>query len=68
MIIDTKAGVTAESTDTKYKAEALKKWLTGKKGFDGGIVVKDGPNGWKINRNTTYSYDTSFKGWDILEI
>ena len=49
-IIDTKAGITAESKETKYKAEALQAWLKGKKGFDGGIAVLDGPNGWKINR------------------
>jgi len=68
LIVDTKAGITAESKDTKYKAEALQKWIKGKKGFDGGIVVKDGPNGWKINRNSKYSHDSSFKGWDVLEL
>lgn len=47
-ILDTKAGFTAESNDTQYKAEALKDWLKGKSKFDGGIVVPDGPNGWKI--------------------
>ncbi len=68
LIVDTKAGITAESKDTKYKAEALQKWIKGKKGFDGGIVVKDGPNGWKINRNSKYSHDSSLKGWDVLEL
>lgn len=48
-ILDTKAGFTADSNDTKFKAEALKNWLQGKKNFDGGIVVPDGPNGWKLN-------------------
>ncbi len=47
-ILDTKAGFTAESNDTQYKAEALKEWLKGKSKFDGGIVVPDGPNGWKL--------------------
>lgn len=65
-IVDTKAGFTAESKDTKYKAEALQAWLKNKKGFDGGIVVQDGPNGWKINRKAKYSYDQSFKGWETL--
>ena len=68
LIIDTKAGITAESNDTKYKAEALQVWLKGRKGFDGGIAVQDGPNGWKINWNTRYSYDSSMKGWEVLEL
>jgi type III restriction enzyme len=67
-ILDTKAGITAESNDTKYKAEALQAWLKGKKGFDGGIAVQDGPNGWKINRNTKYSFDSSMKGWEVFEL
>jgi type III restriction enzyme len=66
-ILETKAGITAESNDTKYKAEALQAWLKGKKGFDGGIAVQDGPNGWKINRNAKYSYDSSMNGWGTLE-
>lgn len=65
-IVDTKAGFTAESKDTKYKAEALQVWLKGMKNFDGGIVVQDGPNGWKINRKAKYSYDKSLKGWETL--
>jgi len=67
-ILDTKGGITAESNDTRYKAEALQAWLKGKKGFDGGIVVQDGPNGWKINRNTKYSFDSSMKGWEVFEL
>jgi len=67
-IVDTKAGFTAESKDTKHKAEALQAWLKGKKNFDGGIVVQDGPNGWKINRKAKYSYDQSLKGWEVLEL
>ncbi|MEN9881396.1 MAG: hypothetical protein RLZZ308_579 [Candidatus Parcubacteria bacterium] len=65
-IIDTKKGTTAEINDTKYKAEALQEWLKGKKNFYGGIAVQDGPNGWKINNNKTYSYSPSFNGWDSL--
>jgi hypothetical protein len=67
-IFDTKAGLTAESGDTRYKAEALQKWLKGKKGFDGGIVVQDGPNGWKINRGVKYSYNPSLKEFQILNL
>lgn len=67
-ILDTKAGITAESNDTKYKAEALQVWLKGKKGFAGGIAVQDGPNGWKINRNAKYSFDSSMKGWEIFDL
>ena len=53
--------------DTQYKAEALQEWLKGRKGMKGGIVVKDGPNGWKVNSNTKYDYSPSFKGWDNLK-
>jgi len=67
-ILDTKGGITAESNDTRYKAEALQVWLKGKKGFDGGIVVQDGPNGWKINHNAKYSFDSSMKGWEVFEL
>lgn len=67
-IVDTKAGITAESNDTKYKAEALQVWLKGRKNFDGGIAVQDGPNGWKINRNAKYSFDSSMKGWEVFDL
>jgi len=66
-IVDTKAGITAESNDTRYKAEALQAWLKGKKNFGGGIVVQDGPNGWKINCKAKYSYDHSMKGWEVFD-
>ena len=62
-ILDTKAGMTAELNDTKYKAEALQAWLKEKKGIYGGIVVPDGPNGWKVSRSAEYNYNPSFKGW-----
>lgn len=67
-ILDTKGGQTAESKETKYKAEELQRWLKGKKGFLGGIVVLDGVNGWKINTNQKYSYDPSFTGWKELSL
>lgn len=66
-IVDTKKGSTAEIADTKYKAEALQEWLKGKKGFAGGIVVQDGPNGWKVNTNKIYTYSSSFKQWNNLK-
>ncbi len=68
LIVDTKAGITADSNDTKYKAEALHMWLKNKKGFDGGVVVQDGPNGWKINRNARYSYNKSMNGWGVFNL
>ncbi len=66
-IVDTKKGSTAEISDTKYKAEALQEWIKNKKGFAGGIVVQDGPNGWKVNANKTYSYSSSFNKWNNLK-
>jgi type III restriction enzyme len=66
-IVDTKAGFTAESNDTKYKAEALQEWLKGKKGFVGGVVVSDA-NGWKLNSNKEYSYTPAMKGWDNFSL
>ncbi len=66
-IIDTKAGFTAESNDTKYKAEALQEWLKNRKGYEGGIAVKD-VNGWKINDSKEYSYTPAMKGWANLTL
>ncbi len=66
-VIDTKKGVTAEIADTKYKAEALQEWLKGKKNFDGGIAVQDGPNGWKLQNDKNYTYSPSFKNWSNLK-
>lgn len=66
-IVDTKKGSTAEISDTKYKAEALQEWLKDKKNMNGGIVVPDGPNGWKINSNKKYSYSKSFDKWNNLK-
>jgi type III restriction enzyme len=65
-IIDTKKGVTAEIPDTKFKADALQEWIKAKKGFDGGIAVQDGPNGWKLNNSSPYSYKRSLEGWKKL--
>jgi type III restriction enzyme len=63
-IIDTKKGDTAEgATD---RAKAFQAWLTGKKGYIGGIAVEDGSNGWKINTSADYEYTTALKGWKNL--
>lgn len=67
-ILETKDGITAEITDTKYKAEALQKWLKQKKEYIGGVVVKDGPNGWKINRKDEYNYTRAMNDFEILEL
>ncbi len=48
--------------------EALQAWFKDRKGFDGGIAVQDGPNGWKINHNAKYSHDSSLKYWDVLDL
>jgi type III restriction enzyme len=64
-ILDSKSGHTAESNDTKYKAEALQEWLKSKKDFAGGIVVKDGA-GWKISQSETYTYTKAMEGWEFL--
>jgi type III restriction enzyme len=67
-IIDTKAGFTASDPDTKYKAEALQLWLKGRKGLIGGIAIQDGPNGWKLNKNTKYTFDSSLTKWEVLKL
>lgn len=64
--VDTKQGSTAESNETKYKAEALQEWLKNKKGFAGGIAAPDGTV-WKVNTNKTYTYSPSFEKWDNLK-
>ncbi len=66
-IIDTKNGTTAEINDTKYKAEALQKWISNKKGIKGGIAVKDGPNGWKLQSSAKYKYSPSLESWKNLK-
>ncbi len=65
-IIDTKRGATAELADTRYKAEALQAWLRDKKGLEGGIAVSDGPNGWRLNNQQSYSYNPALTGWENL--
>jgi type III restriction enzyme len=63
-IIDTKKGETAEGA--KYRAEALQLWLKNHKGFEGGIAVQDGPNGWKVHNRPSYEYTSALIGWKNL--
>lgn len=67
LVLETKAGDTAESLDTKYKAEVLQKWLKRQKyGFVGGIAVEDG-GVWKVNTKEKYNSDLASKDWNILD-
>ena len=72
-ILDTKAGNTLNSPDTKYKAEALQKWISKnqrkKKQCDfkiiGGIVKFEHPS-WKINSQKKYDFSES-SDWEDLD-
>ena len=67
LILETKAGDTAMSEQTKAKAAALQNWIktqTGK--IEGGIIVSDAGI-WKINKNEKYQYSEDFKGWELLD-
>jgi len=67
IILETKAGDTAMSENTKNKAEALQEWIeTQKIKVAGGIVVNDGGI-WKINKNSSYQYSANFKEWELLD-
>jgi type III restriction enzyme len=61
LILDTKSGITAKDEDTKYKAEALHKWLGKQSGIEGGIVRPS--DGWFIHQGKKYSYDLSSGDW-----
>jgi type III restriction enzyme len=67
LFLETKKGDGVESLDTKYKAEALQKWLKQQKyGYAGGIAVEY--NGmWKINNNDKYNADLGSKDWNSLD-
>jgi type III restriction enzyme len=68
-IVDTKAGFTATSEETKYKADALQKWAKNQKRDDliAGIVVEDDhQQKWMLNSNEKYEYDPNFREWDRL--
>jgi type III restriction enzyme len=67
LVLDTKQGMTADSRDTKYKAETLQEWLAGQKGkMAGGIIVK-ASNSWRLNNKKDYRYDPNFKDWGYLD-
>ncbi|MFH1187233.1 MAG: hypothetical protein V1688_00035 [bacterium] len=67
LILETKKGDTAESLDTKYKAEVLQEWIKKQKGkFFGGIVVEDG-GVWKICAKEKYNSDINSKDWEFLD-
>lgn len=68
LVLDTKAGITADSTDAKNKAEELQKWGKTQKMVDFvGIVAQTKDGVWKINRKAKYSYDVSYKDWENLD-
>ncbi|BBM89968.1 hypothetical protein COTS27_01686 [Spirochaetota bacterium] len=62
-IVDTKSGNTLNSQDTKYKAEALQKWIKDNQieGFNkivGGIIKFEYPS-WKINSKEEYNHSNN---------
>lgn len=67
-IIDTKKGITEKDLDTKYKAEALQKWIKSNKNklIRGGIAV-NASGVWKINNKTIYNWEPNHKDWLILD-
>jgi len=66
LILDTKQGITADSRETKYKADVLQEWLDGQKGkMAGGIIVKVS-GVWRVNNKKEYNYDPNFKDWGYL--
>ena len=68
-IIDTKAGWTASSEETKFKADALQKWAQEQKRKDlvAGIVVEDDHKQvWMLNSNKKYEYNQKFTDWTKL--
>ena len=71
-ILDTKRGLsgTVGSPNTKWKAEALQKWIKeqNKKGkkFKGGIV-SNVSGIWKINNNEEYNVDVNYTEWKNLD-
>ena len=69
-ILDTKAGFTLSSPDTKHKAESLQKWIAEKANeYDfkiiGGIIKSEYPS-WKINQQKEYDFASS-SNWENLE-
>ena len=69
-LFDTKAGYTATEQKSKYKAEALSKYITdnkSKKVFGGIAVFEKGE--WRYNDNEEYVYDKGdFSDWKPLDL
>jgi type III restriction enzyme len=70
-LFDTKGGITAESPETKAKAEGLWKYMqeeNGKgKNIIGGIVVEKDES-WRVNDNEEYSYnENDLSEWKFFE-
>ena len=68
LIVDTKKGITAKSQDTKFKSEALQKWIKENKDKNiiGGIVANVSGI-WKLNNNETYNWDNNYTEWIKLD-
>jgi type III restriction enzyme len=67
-IFDTKKGNTAESEDTRLKAEVLQKYIKRQgKNLFGGILIPSDKQGnvWKLNQEDKYDYKNG--NWEILE-
>ena len=67
-IFDTKKGNTAESEDTRLKAEALQKYIKQQgENLFGGILIPSDKQGnvWKLNQEDKYDYKNG--NWEILE-
>lgn len=70
-LFDTKGGITADTQDTKAKAEGLQTYIQeeNKKGKNllGGIVVEKDKS-WLVNDNKVYSYnENDLSGWKFFE-
>ncbi len=73
VILDTKQGLsgTVSSLDTKYKAEALQKWIkeqnNNKENKLKGGMVANVSGIWKLNNNDEYKADINYTDWKYLD-
>lgn len=67
LILDTKQGMTVDSRDTKYKAEALQEWLDGRKDKIAGGIIVHVSGVWRVNNKKEYNYDPNSKDWGYLD-
>lgn len=70
-LFDPKNEITAKSTETRDKSDALQKWLKKNRKkydfeIDGGIVIEKYPH-WKVNKKEKYVYENE-KDWENLEM